>query len=1267
MASACERSRHLLIRPLKLLPAFLLALPVAVSAQSEEDEVVELSVFSVAADETRGYEALTTLGGTRLKTDLRDLATPITAVTAEFLQDTASNNNQDLLTYTTNTEVGGIYGNYGGVGNSQGASDRGQLLKPNDNTRVRGLEQADNTRGFFLTDVPWDSYNTDRIDIQRGPNSILFGVGSPAGIINSSPVVARMDRNGGKVENQLSSHGSHRWVLDYNHVLSEDLLSVRFAALHNDRKFRQEPAFNLDKRFFGTVTFQPQVLPSEWAGRLNVTARFETASIEANNPRFLPPEDGISLWFDNPSGDGVNDPIGLGKAVLDTFIYNQAGGGDPSRNQASDIANPRFIPATNAIDSGPLNNGGVGFFFDNGNDVPFFVSRQAPRVFPGALAADGSVDNAIDYPYGNPMRAGSWNNYARNVNRIDTNSGNPSRFPLADRGYYKDKSLLDHTVFDFYDQLIDGDNKREFQDWDSMNVAIAQTFFNNRIGVEFVYDKQDYNNRRGGSAWQRPYISIDINKNRQDQIPQYSRNDDGLVEIDTYRVPGFTPTAGQPYANPKAGSAITAGSFSSNTSTDRERETKRLTGFAEIRASDLLREDSWLARIIGRHTFTGLLSREERSESEANFNPSATSYAWANSLSVAGEVTNLNEATRGVVPIIYLSEPLFGVNSASGLNLPPVDTYYNPAGSYQADYFKTEWLPSMDPSSPNYVDPGALWLNFIESEGVQADNPGNYTGRTTATLNVLNADAGDFSQLVHNYGVTEQVVDSVGFVWQGHLLDGHIVPTVGWRKDTLETFTGDGAKDDTGIAQTTAVATNKVLDNEGETISWGIVTHVPDRWMENVPVLSGLSAYYNIGENSKVEARYNYDGQPLANPTAESKDYGVVIRAFNDKLSVKVGKYETKVKNGNLPGGVSLIGENQYYIQQLEAWGTANTLLYAFGHAGLDPNQNWHWNWALVDDNAWGNPDYDPDQPTFQNHPSTEAQLAAMDDFVAGMDQQFYDNYAINADVPAIKSAYNTWRTTGDIQPLVDATSSFFTVGTYTTGISSQNDGQINGITPNGTIDNTSEGYEIEVNFRPTSDWNIQLNASKTDAYREGLGQPMSEFIESQYERLQGPAGDIRLWWGGERTIQQFYEDNIISALRFQEESVGSQAPELRPWRFALITNYKFNSDGPFKGLNVGGSYRWQDKQILGYGLKDDQSGLSVDKPIYGESDGRLDLWFGYEQSIGDKVDWRIQLNLRSVGEDVGYTPISANPGGDFATVRITEGMSWSLTNTFKF
>jgi len=1255
------------------------AVPIAAQTAASPDagideDVYILNPFEISAGADTGYLATETLGGTRIRTDLRDLATPLSVVTSEFLQDTGAKDNQTLLTYTTNTEVGGLFGNWAGTGNDNQASDRGQLLRPNNNTRVRGLDEADNTRNFFLTEIPWDSYNVDRVEIQRGPNSILFGVGSPSGIINTTTIVAEMGETKGKINAEYSSFDSKRVSGDFNMVVIDDLLAVRVAAVRNDQNFRQKPAFNLDERIFATATYQPQLLPSSWADKMVIRASYESAQVESNNPRILPPVDAISLWFEDAGGDGVHDLIGFEKGVMDMFLYSQSGGGDPERGLDGDVINGRVLLGTTVVDGGGLNNGGLGFWYKNGASQPYFVSRQAPRSHPGALAADGTVDNAIDIPYGTARRMGAFSNYAYSVDRLDEALGNASRFPLATRGYYKDRSLSDESIFNFYDYLIDGDNKREFKDWKAENISVVQTFFQSRLGLEFVYDHQKYKEWRGGATWQQPYISVDINKNLQHQLSQYSRipdpsgaNADGLIDPESYSVIGFTPSASQPYANPMAGAAFISGGFALNNMSTIERETMRFTAFGEMRGSDFFDADSWLAKAIGRHVFTGLLTREEKYQTDTQWEPSSTSFEWAFNLNANKDTSmELGQSERKVTPVIYLSDPMFNRTSASGLNLGPIKTYYNPSGVYLTDYFQTTWVPSLNPADASYVDPGAPWTTLLgDPNGVQADNPMNYVGRTKAPVDILNADDGDRDQLITNYGVTEQIVDSKGIVWQGYLFDGLVVPTVGWREDTLETFTATGAKDGTGLYSTKVGKTEKALENTGETVSWGVVAHMPRKWVDKVPVLSGLSAYYNVGENSRVQARYNYDGSSLDNPSAESTDYGVVLSLFDEKLSIKIGKFETTVKNANLPGGTSILGNNQYYLYQLEAWGTANSLMYLFGREGLDPNQSWHWNWADTDSpgEGWN----DAATQSWKNHPGMIAQMETVDAWIMTMDQQFFDNYAIPVNVSALQNAYTTYRSSGDIQPLVSAAASMgFNVGTYTTGFSSQNNGQINGIGPNGTIDNVSEGWEFEVNYRPISNWNIQLNAAKTDAYRESLGAPMLEHIAKQWARLQGPAGDIRLWWGGDRPLRAYYEDNIMSAVEFQQESIGFQVPELRPWRFALITNYSFIGDR-LKGFNVGGAIRWQDKQILGYGFKDDLSGLSVEKPIYGDTETNVDLWAGYERSLTEKIDWRIQLNLRNVGQDVGLTPISANPDGSPAAQRITEGMTWTISNTFSF
>ncbi len=121
---------------------------------STDEEVVVLSPFEVTASESTGYVATTTMAGSRINTELRDVGSAISVVTAEFLRDTGATNNQTLLQYTTNTEVGSIGGNFVNARAGATQDEASTFTNPNTNTRVRGLAAADNTRNFFLTTIP---------------------------------------------------------------------------------------------------------------------------------------------------------------------------------------------------------------------------------------------------------------------------------------------------------------------------------------------------------------------------------------------------------------------------------------------------------------------------------------------------------------------------------------------------------------------------------------------------------------------------------------------------------------------------------------------------------------------------------------------------------------------------------------------------------------------------------------------------------------------------------------------------------------------------------------------------------------------------------------------------------------------------------------------------------------------------------------------------------------------------------------------------------
>ena len=237
-----------------------------------KDDVVQLSPFEVSAEKDTGYRASGTLAGTRLRTELRDVAASITVVTKDFMQDIAANNLDDLLTYTAGTEIEGLSGNFSGSSfNSNGFQEfNGASRRVQSETRVRGLGGADQTRDYFLTDTPMDGYNLDRVEVNRGPNAILFGLGKPGGIVNSGMIKGLTNRTTTKVEAQFDQESSRRLVLDHNQVLVKDVLALRFASLLSDKRYQIKPAYIRDERYFLTGTWRPWKggqlrLSSEWA------------------------------------------------------------------------------------------------------------------------------------------------------------------------------------------------------------------------------------------------------------------------------------------------------------------------------------------------------------------------------------------------------------------------------------------------------------------------------------------------------------------------------------------------------------------------------------------------------------------------------------------------------------------------------------------------------------------------------------------------------------------------------------------------------------------------------------------------------------------------------------------------------------------------------------------------------------------------------------------------------------------------------------------
>ena len=174
------------------------------------------------------------------------------------MEDTGAVDAATVLSYSLNTEVSGEQGNFAGGVNT--GDDRSNPAV--NGQRIRGIAPASLTRGYFLTDIPFDSYNTSRITINRGPNSLLFGVGSPGGVINNQVKLATLGDNFGQISLRFGERGGNRQSVDLNQILIPDRLALRIVGLNEDVQFRQQPAYETDKRIH--VSLESVVFKNEY-------------------------------------------------------------------------------------------------------------------------------------------------------------------------------------------------------------------------------------------------------------------------------------------------------------------------------------------------------------------------------------------------------------------------------------------------------------------------------------------------------------------------------------------------------------------------------------------------------------------------------------------------------------------------------------------------------------------------------------------------------------------------------------------------------------------------------------------------------------------------------------------------------------------------------------------------------------------------------------------------------------------------------------------
>ena len=404
-----------------------------------EDKIIVLSPFVVNASQDTGYQATSTLAGTRLNTPVKDLGASISIYTKDFINDIGATSSSDLLIYATGMEAAGAGGNFSGATSDINAvqfNGNAPRVNPQSSSRTRGLSAPNFTRGFFTTDIATDGYNVESVTVNRGPNSILFGVGSPAGVVESSLLRPILSRNRNQVEVRVGDNSSLRNTVDFNRVLIKNKLALRIAALEDEERFNQRPAFEKKERVYGALAFEPY---RSTALRMN----FETGRTQANRPITVLPFKSISSYWE-----------AAGRPGFDWTFYD-----DPARNPAAaaQVAGTPFEGPL--IGQNQLFDQVVQIFSSPSATAPDLAFRTQPRVTTANAA--NSIRAGTFNPLVNRDTANDTMRFllTRNVGELPGgvwvgNNLLAGQQPAVAPAGLKMQGFTDYSAFDFQNRMI---------------------------------------------------------------------------------------------------------------------------------------------------------------------------------------------------------------------------------------------------------------------------------------------------------------------------------------------------------------------------------------------------------------------------------------------------------------------------------------------------------------------------------------------------------------------------------------------------------------------------------------------------------------------------------------------------------------------------------------------------------------------------------------------------------------------------------------------
>lgn len=284
-------------------------------------------------------------------------------------------------------------------------------------------------------------------------------------------------------------------------------------------------------------------------------------------------------------------------------------------------------------------------------------------------------------------------------------------------------------------------------------------------------------------------------------------------------------------------------------------ETGRATAFLK---HDFRRHRGFLSRLLGVQNLTGMYSAYYRDQVYMSGNTAESDVAFPTGLNG----TSLSD--RSISPIVYLGPSLATASSPAGAHLQGLQN--------ELVFPSTQKVWVVNPTTGN---------KWVQQEWPIYSYP-------------------DYEHIASNVVNNHYRALSSALVWQGNWWDNLLVSTLGWRNDEVRNSSSPNTaiNPQTGANYLTPRPRVPGLEISHDSFSYGLALHLPAKWLQHLPGRPELSFYYNDSENFQITGvRSTILGDPIDPQSGDTREFGVGLSVFDNRLTLRTAWYETKQIN----------------------------------------------------------------------------------------------------------------------------------------------------------------------------------------------------------------------------------------------------------------------------------------------------------------------------------------------------------------------------------